>query len=179
MPQNGSTAHAYITLEEAAEILQYDQSYIKTLRTKKVLKTAGRNSNLVSMASVKAALSKKQAATKKQMKGKSITTDTLVESPMNAEAMINATVAALQEKPDTTEEELRVILGLQRAESARFWKVKAQSILSQEQQATETVPVTNERLQSMLIGASTPKYSNNHGQTKETVSLDEYPELLV
>lgn len=89
------------------------------------------------MASVKALLSKKQAAHKKQMKGKSITTGKLVESPMNAEAMIEATVAILQERPDVTEEELRVILGLKRAESTRFWKVKAQSILSREHSSEE------------------------------------------
>lgn len=40
---NASTSRVYVPIEEAVELLQYDLSYVKTLRTKGVLKTSGKN----------------------------------------------------------------------------------------------------------------------------------------
>ena len=57
--RNGPTRRVYVSLEEAVELLQYDLSYVKSLRTKGVLKTAGRNSDLISLASIKTLLLKK------------------------------------------------------------------------------------------------------------------------
>jgi hypothetical protein len=148
--RNGSTKRVYVSLEEAVELLQYELSYVKSLRTKGVLKTAGRNSDLISLASIKSFLSKKQRESKKQSKDEGTPTasgesqevidpsgeevsehDTEPLSRMDAESMLSATIAALREQPDITEEELMVILGLKRKASARLWKVKAQSLLEQ------------------------------------------------
>jgi hypothetical protein len=43
------------------------------------------------------------------------------------------TARALRENPQITDEELKVILGLKRAASARLWRVKVQTMLEQEQ----------------------------------------------
>ena len=59
---------------------------------------------------------------------------------MNAEGMIKATLTAMREQPGITDEALMARLGLKRPASARFWKVKAQSLLDQEQQLEEYVP---------------------------------------
>ena len=157
--RNGPTRRVYVSLEEAVELLQYDLSYVKSLRTKGVLKTAGRNSDLISLASIKALLSKKQMTVKKQGKDEEIPAGTAGSEPvnnpsmqeveahvteplthMNAEGMIKATLTAMREQPGITDEALMARLGLKRPASARFWKVKAQSLLDQEQQLEEYVP---------------------------------------
>jgi hypothetical protein len=156
--QNGSTRRVYVSLEEAVELLQYEPSYVKSLRTKGVLKTAGRNSDLISLASIKSFLSKKPTALKKQSKDEEMLAGTAkseeiidpsmegVEmhdreplSRMNAEGMLSTTLTAMREQAGITDEELMAILGLKRPASARFWKVKAQSLLEQEQQSEEYV----------------------------------------
>lgn len=72
---NGSTSRVYVPIEEAVELLQYDLSYVKTLRTKGVLRTSGKNPDLISVASINAVLSKKQKDTVKQSKVVSINRD--------------------------------------------------------------------------------------------------------
>jgi hypothetical protein len=55
-------------------MLSYDHSYVKSLRTKGVLKTQSKNHDLITVASINAVLSKKQTTTMKLPKA-SITRD--------------------------------------------------------------------------------------------------------
>jgi hypothetical protein len=98
--RNGSTRRVYVSLEEAVELLQYDLSYVKSLRTKGVLKTAGRNSNLISIASIHAILSKKQATMKKQGKGFEMTTGMATGESVNDPGMKEA----LEHDSDTSDD---------------------------------------------------------------------------
>jgi hypothetical protein len=50
---------------------------------------------------------------------------------------ISTTLAIMQENPSITDEELRVVLGLESLEVARFWRAKAQTLLQQEYQMAE------------------------------------------
>jgi len=72
--QNGSTSPRYIHIDEAVKMLSYDLSYVKSLRTKGVLKTQSKNHDLITVASINAVLSKKQTTTMKLSKA-SITRD--------------------------------------------------------------------------------------------------------
>lgn len=73
--QNGSTSRVYVPIEEAVELLQYDLSYVKSLRTKGTLRTSGKNQDLITMASINAVLSKKPKPTTKHPKVTSIIQD--------------------------------------------------------------------------------------------------------
>ncbi len=71
--EHSSASRVYIPVQEAVNILGYDLSYIKSLRTKGVLKASRKNSDLISMASVKALVVKKQSAVKKHGEEESTT----------------------------------------------------------------------------------------------------------
>ncbi len=66
--QNGSASRSYVHIDEAVELLGYDIQYVKSLRTRGVLKTAYKNQDLITMASINAVLSKKSKPTMKHSK---------------------------------------------------------------------------------------------------------------
>lgn len=66
--RNGSTKPVFVTIEQAASMLQYDTQYVKTLRTQGALKTSGKNKNLITIASVNAVLNSKHG--KRKARGK-------------------------------------------------------------------------------------------------------------
>lgn len=72
---NSSTRRRYVHIEEAVTILEYDLQYVKTLRTRGILKTQSRNHDMISVASINTVISKKQKATIKHPKAVNTPTD--------------------------------------------------------------------------------------------------------
>lgn len=99
---NSSTSRRYVHIEEAVKLLSYDLSYVKSLRTKGVLKTQSKNTDMITVASINMVLSKKAKPTMKLSK--------VVSTPMSRDTdEIEIQTGVLESNTDDTPVEIEVV----------------------------------------------------------------------
>ena len=98
---------------------------------------------------------------------------------------LQVTVNALRANPNLTDEEIATLLNLRRSASARFWKIKAQEVLSLETKTSPSSPrLTTQRLQQEAVTAPTPLQQSDvtptaRGQQEEDTSRTQLEKDLV
>jgi len=125
-----------VALAVAARVLNCQESYVVRLRNAGKLKHGSKRKDLITVASLRSYLATRKRSTVP-------TTEKLPAQPTlklvpdeTGVDKLDLTIEAMKDRPEITDEELAVVLGLKRPASARFWRLKVLAM-----KETEAVPV--------------------------------------
>jgi hypothetical protein len=126
----------YVSLEQAVQITGYSRDHLQRLARSGVIASKKNERNKLLLSSLQAYVSKQKRGT--SLDGLSATPmfslvqdgDAIATEPVTDKLTIVR--QAMQDNPAVTDEELAAILGMSRPASARFWRLKAESMRANE-----------------------------------------------
>jgi hypothetical protein len=139
----GFTSRQMVTVEVASTLLNVTPETVSKLRSRGVLKTSGKNKNLITIASIKAYDEKRSPRNPSaQIEGskpalkivangqQEDASEAFNEDEEGTDDLFQAAFDYLKEHPSCTDEELAQHLQLKRPASARFWRLKVQEVVA-------------------------------------------------
>ena len=138
----GFTSRQMVTVEVAATLLNVTPETVSKLRGRGILKTSGKNKNLITIASIKAYDEKRSPRNQSvQVEGSKPALKIVANGQQEAvdgsfdqdeeqtEDLFQLAFDYLKEHPSCTDEELAQHLQLKRPASARFWRLKVKEVV--------------------------------------------------